>query len=90
MSAALDVYAHIFSSILEKKQQHNQVSLLDQVPPSQRSEVEVALKHLQQKMEALKIKILRPMNEEREEVMAKLKTIEVRKVPPQAPFHLSD
>lgn len=83
MSAALDIYAHIFSSILEKNQQQN---LLDQLSPAQRPEVEDALKHLQWKMDTMK-KILRQMNQEREEVMAKLKTIEVRTVPPQAGFH---
>lgn len=84
MSATLDVYTHIFSSIQEQKEQQDQAhTLLGQVPPSQRSEVEMALQHLQQKMERLK-RSLRQMSREQEEVLARLKAIEVRKVPPQA------
>lgn len=86
MSETLAIYNRIFSSILQKNQQQNQAgTLLDLVPEHERSSVEHALKCLQKKMDTME-KNLRHMNREREEVMAKLKTIEVRKVPPQADF----
>lgn len=78
MSTILEVYAHIFSSILKQNQQDDQTkTLLDQVPESQRSMVEDKLQALQQMMEHLK-KHLKQQNREREEVMARLKTIKVR------------
>lgn len=86
MSAALDVYTHIFSSILGHQQTEKSNTLLAQVSPSQRPKVKEALQHLQKKMEELKTN-LSQMNQEREEVLTKLKNIEVRKVPPQAGFH---
>lgn len=78
MSTILEVYAHIFSSILKQNQQDDQTkTLLDQVPESQRSMVKDKLQALQQMMEHLK-KHLKQQNREREEVMARLKTIKVR------------
>ncbi|XP_029681414.1 uncharacterized protein [Takifugu rubripes] len=77
MSATLEVYAHIFSSILQQNQQPDQTdTLLDQVPESQRSSLEDKLRALQQMMEHLK-RHLRQVNQEREEVMVKLKAIKV-------------
>nr|AHZ62713.1 interferon-gamma 1 [Tetraodon nigroviridis] len=77
MSTTLDVYDRIFSSIQKQKEQQDQAdTLLSQVPPSQRSEVESALQHLQQRMKTLKGK-LKQMNEKREEELDRLKTIEV-------------
>lgn len=78
MSDILEVYTRIFSSILNQNQQQGQTkTLLDHVPRSQRSSVEDKLQALQQMMEHLK-RHLRQQNQEREEVMARLKTIKVR------------
>lgn len=78
MSATLDIYDQMFRRILQENQAD---SLLDQVPAHKRFKVENALQDLQRTMEKVK-RILKQMNQEREEVMAKLKTIEVRTVPP--------
>lgn len=80
MSATLEVYAHIFSSILQQKQQPDQSdTLLGQVPESQRAGLEDKLRALQQMMEHVK-RHLRQVNQEREEVMTKLKAIKVRNI----------
>lgn len=78
MSATLDIYDQMFSSILQQNQANY---LLDQVPVSKHFEVKKALQDLQTGMEMLK-RILKRMNQEREEVMDKLKNIKVRTVPP--------
>lgn len=78
MSATLDIYDQMFHRILKQNQAD---SLLDQVSEHKRSKVENVLKHLQTMMEKVK-RSLKQMNREREEVMAKLKTVEVRTVPP--------
>lgn len=78
MSATLEVYAHIFSSILQQNQSQDQTNtLLDKVPESQRPSVEAKLRALHQMMEHVK-RHLRQVNQEQEEVMAKLKAIKVR------------
>lgn len=82
MSATLDIYDQMFSSILQQNLQQNQAdSLLDQVPAPKHSKVKAVLKDLQTRMEEVK-GILKEMNQDREKVMAKLKTIKVRTVPP--------
>lgn len=82
MSATLDIYDQMFSSILQQNLQQNQANyLLDQVSVPKRFEVKKALQDLQTGMEMLK-RILKQMNQEREEVMDKLKNIKVRTVPP--------
>lgn len=89
MSATLEVYAHIFSSILQQNQQPDQSdTLLDQVPESQRSSLEDKVRALQQMMEHVR-RHLRQVNQEREEVLAKLKAIKVRNIsmPAQADSH---
>lgn len=86
MSATLDIYDQMFSSILKQNLQQNQADyLLDQVSVLKLSKVKNALQDLQRKMEKLK-RNLTQMNQERDEVMAKLKTIEVRTVPPPSSF----
>lgn len=80
MSATLEVYAHIFSSILQQNQQPEQTeALLDQVPESQRSGLEDKLRAMQQMMEHVR-KHLRQVNQEREEMLAELKAIQVRSI----------
>uniref|UniRef100_A0A3Q3CI94 Uncharacterized protein n=1 Tax=Haplochromis burtoni TaxID=8153 RepID=A0A3Q3CI94_HAPBU len=79
---SLDVYKRIFSSILAHSNHHTQgestasVGLLDQVSDSKRSEVESALKNLQDKMEDLKNRLTH-VNHNKEEILHRLNQIKV-------------
>uniref|UniRef100_A0A3B4G1J8 Uncharacterized protein n=1 Tax=Pundamilia nyererei TaxID=303518 RepID=A0A3B4G1J8_9CICH len=79
---SLDVYKRIFSSILAHSNHHTQgestasVGLLDQVSDSKRSEVESALKNLQDKMEELKNRLTH-VNHNKEEILYRLNQIKV-------------
>uniref|UniRef100_A0A3Q4H9G5 Uncharacterized protein n=1 Tax=Neolamprologus brichardi TaxID=32507 RepID=A0A3Q4H9G5_NEOBR len=81
---SLDVYKRIFSSILAHSNHHHptqgestaSVGLLDQVSDSKRSEVESALKNLQDKMEGLKNRLTH-VNHNKEEILRRLNQIKV-------------
>lgn len=83
MITTLDVYKHIFSSIMQHSSNHQHhgkpvasVGLLDQVSDSKRSEIESALQSLQHKMGTLNDHLNR-LNRHKEEILGKLKQIKV-------------
>ncbi|CAI5636505.1 unnamed protein product [Oreochromis niloticus] len=84
INTTLDVYKRIFSSILAHSNHHHHtqgestasVGLLDQVSDSKRSEVESAIKSLQDKMEGLK-NHLTDMNQHKEKILDRLNEIKV-------------
>lgn len=80
INATLDVYARIFSSILQQDHNKNR-PLLDQVPESERSEVRTRLQELRQMMDSLK-RNLGHLNVDREDIMGKLNKIKVSGVTP--------
>ncbi|XP_054480966.1 interferon gamma 1-like [Anoplopoma fimbria] len=79
MNATLNVYTRIFSSILQNNQHHDgtRTSLLDGLQSdSERSGVKSALTEYQHKIEELR-RHLGQVNQDREDVLSKLKKIEV-------------
>lgn len=83
MIAALDVYKHIFSNIMQhssSRQHHGKptasVGLLDQVSETRRSETESALRSLQHKMGVLSGH-LSGLNRSKEELLRRLNQIKV-------------
>uniref|UniRef100_A0A3Q0S6G1 Interferon gamma n=1 Tax=Amphilophus citrinellus TaxID=61819 RepID=A0A3Q0S6G1_AMPCI len=83
MITTLDVYKHIFSSVMKhsgSRQHHGKpvasVGLLDQVSDSKRSEIESALQTLQHKMGMLNDH-LSHLNRHKEDILGKLKQIKV-------------
>ncbi|XP_068565533.1 interferon gamma 1-like [Cebidichthys violaceus] len=79
MNATLDVYIRIFSSILQSDQHHDRTGtpLLDQLrSDDERAKVESVVMSYKQKMEEL-MRHLSQVNHDREDVLSKLKKIEV-------------
>uniref|UniRef100_A0A8C9Y9Y3 Uncharacterized protein n=1 Tax=Sander lucioperca TaxID=283035 RepID=A0A8C9Y9Y3_SANLU len=79
MNVTLNIYAQIFSSILQQDEHHDSTQtsgLLTQLSVRERSNVESSLTELQQKMEKLKGH-LNEVYHDREAVLAKLNKIEV-------------
>lgn len=79
MNATLDVYAHIFSSILHRQHPDNIPALLDQLPERSRPQAESALRELQQNMENLKKHLSHPhcANHNYVDVLSELNKIKV-------------
>lgn len=76
MNVTLGIYMQIFSSILEHDHKTGSPALLDQLPSSERPQVEQGLKELQRDMETLKGNLGHP-NHDKEDVLSKLNKIKV-------------
>ncbi|XP_040008593.1 interferon gamma 1 [Xiphias gladius] len=80
MNATLDVYMHIFSSILQHGHRHHDgtvtSALLKNLPGSERSRVNSALTKLQQKMGELRRRLGQP-NHNKQDMLSELNKIKV-------------
>uniref|UniRef100_A0A3Q1JSC3 Uncharacterized protein n=1 Tax=Anabas testudineus TaxID=64144 RepID=A0A3Q1JSC3_ANATE len=77
--ATLDIYSHIFTSILQHEHQDNTPTVLDQLTEPSRAQVESDLTKLQQDMENLKSRLnqVHHQNPNYEEVLKELNRIKV-------------
>lgn len=80
INATLDVYARIFSSILQPDHGSGQ-TLKGQVPKSEWDEVTPRLQALQQMMGGLRRSLSR-LNDDREDIIGKLNKIKVSSITP--------